>query len=217
LPAVHLDTGFPSISVAVRDLDGDGSNDLVLTGSNSVSVLLQDAANPGTFLAGVVYPAGTRASFVAAADLDDDGFQDLVVTNEGSSNDGSNASVSVLLQDPSDPGTFEPASNYPVANGAQNAVVGDLNGDDAPDIAVVSLVYSAQQPSRVTVWFQDPTMPGKFSSSGVFEGGFSSNFIALGDFNGDGILDILINDGPLILFQNPSSPGSFFAASPLPT
>lgn len=216
LPAVQLSTGFPSIAVAVADLDGDGRNDIVLTGSDSVSVLLQAATNSGSFLAGVAYSTGSRASFVTVTDIDGDQRLDIVVANSGSTTDGSNASVSVLLQDPFNAGIFLSASSYTVANGARALAIGDLNGDGAPDLAIISLVYSARQSSKVSLLFQEQSMRGVFRAGPVYTGGFSSNSIALGDFNSDGRLDILINDGPLILFQNPSLPGNFLTASRLP-
>jgi hypothetical protein len=51
-------------SVAIADLDGDGRNDLAVTGNGVVTVLLQDAAPlaPGGFSTAGTYTAGPTPS-----------------------------------------------------------------------------------------------------------------------------------------------------------
>jgi hypothetical protein len=43
----------------------------------------------------------------------------------------------------------------------------------------------------------------------------SGNFIAIGDLDGDGRNDIVINDGPSVLLQSATVPGSFRPPAPL--
>ena len=40
-------------------------------------------------------------------------------------------------------------------------------------------------------------------------------FVAAGDVNGDGLNDIVVNDGPSVLLQRADAPGSFAALRPL--
>jgi hypothetical protein len=93
--------------IAIADVNGDGFKDLIITdpgpaggGAPTVSVLLQDAAHPGTFLAPVAYATapGSLAQDIVVKDVNGDGLPDIVI--------GGNAAVSVLLQNPSHRGHF---------------------------------------------------------------------------------------------------------------
>ena len=93
--------------MAVGDLNGDQLPDLVVanlspSATGSVSVLLQDAAHPGTFLAAANYAALGQPLSVVIADLNGDGHPDIALA------DGPAAGV--LLQDGALPGTFGPAT-----------------------------------------------------------------------------------------------------------
>jgi hypothetical protein len=149
------------------------------------------------------------------ADLDDDGFNDLAVANAGSSVDGSGASVSVLRQNPATPGSFAAAVTVPVAAGARQLAVGQLVGDSRPDLAVVSLVYQAQdQPSRISVLRNQGS--GSLVLTQEMPGPLGANFLAIGDVNADGLTDIVVNDGPALLLQQSTAPGTFGPYTALP-
>jgi hypothetical protein len=221
LPAVNMNIGAAGGSVAIADLNGDGRADMVVAAShlNSIVVLIQDPLHAGTFLPAVTYGAGLQPISVIAADLDGDGLSDLVVANMGSQEGGFGAAISVLLQDPAQRGVFFPARNYTVPNGARAVAAGDLNGDGRPDLVVVS--QPAATSSTVSIFLQDGAQPRTFvAQPGYVAGDSLSDFIALGDLNGDGRLDIIINgptDGrPVVFFQNPALPGRFFGALALP-
>jgi len=151
-------------SVKVADLNADGLPDLVVAnywigldglGSPGVSVLLQDAAHPGHFLSPVTYATGELSVDVAVGDLNGDGKPDLVVANIAPEPTGS---VSVLLQDPSSPGVFLAATNYPGFDHPLSVAIGDLNGDGKPDIAVADS-------TTATVLFQNVGAPGTFAKA----------------------------------------------------
>jgi FG-GAP-like repeat len=102
---VTYSTPGQSIDVAVGDLNGDKKPDLVVAnlnppGTGSVSVLLQDPANAGAFLAPTNYPALGQPLSVVIADLNNDGHPDIALA------DGPSAGV--LLQNAAAPGTFSP-------------------------------------------------------------------------------------------------------------
>ena len=209
---IALLNGTGATSVALGDLNGDSLPDVAANGgTKGISVFYQNAT-PGTFGPAVSLTAGIRPTFVAIADLDMNGLNDLVVSNAGHEGDGSDASVSVLRQD--GPGHFLPRVDYLVANGAQHLAVGQLVGDDAaPDIAVISLVFAAQQASTVSVLQNQPD--GSFETVHMLEGPFSANFVAIGDINGDTLPDLVTNDGPRVFLQNANFPGTFNSI-PLP-
>ncbi len=164
LAPMTFPAGAQPQAVRIADVNADGLPDIVVanfgpgadrTGSAGVSVLLQDAVNPGHFLAPVTYATQGGAIDVAVGDLNGDGKPDLVVANRGPAPTGS---VSVLLQDPAHPGVFLSATSYqgfglPLAVG-----IADLNGDGHPDIAVADS-------TSATVMLHIPTSPGTFAAA----------------------------------------------------
>jgi hypothetical protein len=102
--------------VVVADVNGDSLPDIVVGGSDAVSVLLQDAASPGRYLAAQNYATPLGAYQLAIADLDRDGLVDIVVTN-GATTPTVNGVVTthpgVLYQDAASPGTFKVLQDLP--------------------------------------------------------------------------------------------------------
>ncbi len=159
---VQFPAGAQPQAVRIADVNGDGLPDLVVanlgpgsdgTGSAGVSVLLQNPANHGSFLAPVTYLTQSGAVDVAVGDLNGDGKPDLVVANLGPAPTGS---VSVLLQNPASPGTFAAATNYPGLGQPLSVAIADLNGDGHPDIAVADA-------TTATVMLQNASAPGTFA------------------------------------------------------
>jgi hypothetical protein len=117
LAAVSYPTAVGSVaqSIVVADVNGDGHPDIVVGGSSAVSVLLQDAGSPGTFLAAANY-AARNANELALADVNADGLFDIVVAT-GPTQPVQNGVIGneagVLLQSASAPGTFTALQNLP--------------------------------------------------------------------------------------------------------
>ena len=210
---INISTGSGASSVAIGDLNQDGFIDIAVDGSNNVFVIFQNSFLPGEFLPAVSFATGETSVMVAIHDLNGDGFNDLVVANAGSSYDGTNASVSVLLQNPELPGSFLSAVNYSTANGARKVIIEDFNEDNSPDLAVASVVYQHQGPGGVSVLLQNTNLPGTFFAASHYYAGFTPNFIAGGDLDGDEKNDIAVNEGPCVLFQDPDKPGKFLPLS----
>ncbi len=141
---VSFAVGNDPESVAIGDLNGDGRPDLAVAnnGSNTVSLLL-NATPPGatlpTFAAPVDFATGVRPFAVAVADLNGDGKPDLAIINDYEGMGGN--SVSVLLNATA-PGAvlpaFAPKVDFATGTEPGSVVVGDLNGDSRPDLAVTN-------------------------------------------------------------------------------
>ncbi|MGA3156106.1 MAG: VCBS repeat-containing protein, partial [Steroidobacteraceae bacterium] len=101
--------------IAIADVNGDGSNDLVITdpgptggATPTVNILLQNTATPGTFLTPVSYTIapGDLPQSIIVADVDGDGRPDIII--------GGTQTVTVLIQAhaPAAAGTFNTAVIY---------------------------------------------------------------------------------------------------------
>ncbi len=214
LPPVMLATGAGrgSDDLVVADVDGDHRADLVVAVYAGVAVLRQLPG--GGFAPPTLLSAGLETTGVAVGDLDGDGRTDIVAANAGNAPAGGSggSSVTVLLQ--TSPGSFA-RTDLPVADGARRVAIGDLDGDLVPDLAVVSLVYQSQHPSRVSVVRQSSSPRGAFTVTAVYDGTFGADALGLGDTNGDGRLDVVLNDGPAVLRQRSSPAGTFDAVTSL--
>src|SRR5947209_5068 len=172
--------GTQPLSVGMGDFNGDGRRDLAVAnwGSNTVTILLGNTSGAFTQASGSPITVGTAPQSVAVGDFNGDGRPDLAVANGGTS------TVSILLGNGN--GTFTQASGSPivVGSGPESVVVGDLNGDRKPDLAVAN--YTS---GTVSILLGNGN--GTFASSGSpVSVGSSPQSIALGDLNGDGTPDL---------------------------
>jgi hypothetical protein len=164
--------GLQPKSVAVADLNGDNRPDLAVANlgspSNgataSLSVLLQNPAIAGSYLAATDYKTGVESFAIVIADLNGDGNNDVAVANTGAlagicppTCNISGGGVSVFLQSPSTPGHFLAAANYSSDHQVLSVAVADMNGDGRPDLVIAN-------DSGVVIRFQDPANPGQFLS-----------------------------------------------------
>jgi len=166
-------TGPVPRSIAVGDFDNDGSDDLAVAGGNEIAIF---TGRDETLvrLGRISVPA---PSVMATADLDSDGNLDLLAGRV----DESVVSVFPGLGD----GTFLAPRVHPVGSPATSLFVGDLNGDETPDVA--------SSGNGVSVLFGngDGTLRGY-----QFVGGPSgARGLAGDDFDADGFVDLAAAHG----------------------
>ncbi len=167
-------------SVSVGDVNADGWADLVVASSSgSVSVLFGNG--DGTFRNGPSYGVDGTPQAVAIADFNSDGRADLVVAS-------STGSVSILLGNGD--GTFQPSVEYNVAGG-NSVAVADFNQDGIVDLVVPDSEISGNSQVSVLLGKGDGTFQ-KAVATGV--GYYGVQFVAVADFNGDGLPDLAVPD-----------------------
>ena len=175
----NFPVGIAPNSVAVGEFNGDGWADLaVTTGSKYVSVLLGDGS--GGFGAPTNFPVGYNPYAVAIGDFNGDGRADLVIGNTFYRN------VSVLLGNGS--GGFGAATNFFGGGDSIDIAVGDFNGDGRADLAVTNAG------DGLSVLLGNGK--GGFGAPGNFyfyvgDNNAYPHAVAVGDFNGDGWVDLV--------------------------
>jgi hypothetical protein len=210
-PAVNYPVGLSPQAVVTGDFNGDGRLDLAVANqsSSTVSILLGNA--DGAFQAAQNFATGAGPQSLAVGDFNKDGKLDLVTAN-GNAND-----VSVLLgtgngtfQAPQSlvlPPQFPPGYTGSTAlpQAPTSVTVGDLNGDGKLDLAVRGeTTYTVFTPTGyyggVSVYFVKDVYVNVLLGNGDASFTPKADYhldnidgptLALGDFNGDGKLDVL--------------------------
>jgi hypothetical protein len=189
--ARSMPIGTNPLSAAVGDFNGDGKLDLVVSDDYAGGpVLLLVGNGDGTFQAPInVFsdPSFTPLS-VAVGALQKNGQLDLVITGQVSSSTGSFGEVVVLAGDGH--GSFAQAASLPVGTFPNSVVLGDFNNDGTLDAAVTD---SALGTVDVLLGKGDGTLapPVSFATGAPADTTIADYYLAAGDFNGDGKLDIV--------------------------
>jgi len=181
------------VSVAVADLDGDGTPDIATANSTTANVGVLLNAGDGTFAAAAYYPADGKPASIAIADVNGDGKPDLVTANGAANGAASltNGSVSVLLNSGS--GRFAAPINHPAIGPPGTIVVGDVNGDGRPDLATASTMTR-----NIEVRLADGGgfLPAvEYATTGGFGELGWGRTLALADLDGDGRPDLVAATG----------------------
>lgn len=172
--------------VTMGDLNGDGIQDLVTCGyaSSTGYAMVQLGTGGGSFGAATSYVMNSSNSTdVELGDVNGDGLLDLVTAGYGAG--GAGASVRLGRGD----GTFQALVSFesgPATIVGKGLALGDLNGDGILD--VVTGGYDAGLNGFINVRIGQGN--GTFGAVTSFQSLSSGISVRLGDFNGDGLLDL---------------------------
>ena len=221
-------TGFPggtaaTMSVAMGDVDGDGRLDVLVGNHGGANeLLLQQSDGSFAALASALGGNAANTDVVVLGDVDGDGRLDVLVGNGAYVSASANE---LLLQQNDD--SFVAVAGFPVGMvdigymPVSVVALGDVDGDGRLDVLVGNSVgnhCSGGEGVANELLLQQSD--SSFVAAAGFPGGSAcTQAVALGDVNGDGMLDVVIgnhgNSGPneLLLQQ---SDGSFVAAAGFP-
>lgn len=179
-PVGKFDVGAKPGSIATDDFNGDGKPDLVTANSRTddVSVLL--GRGDGSFERAEEFAVDYDPSLVVSGDVNGDGDPDLVTVNH--------ENLSVLLGDGQ--GSFGPREELFAGDAVTSVGIADMNGDGDVD-----LVTRRNYEHDGTYWLALGDGAGSFDTATVFEPDLAALDLldgdarALGDLNGDAILD----------------------------
>jgi hypothetical protein len=171
-------------SVAVADVNSDGSLDLIATNSISggVSVLLGNGQ--GSFQQPRIIPTSRFVQSVAVADVNGDGHLDLILPDRLAGD------LSVLLGNGD--GSFLQQPVFATGAGPRSVAVADVNGDGKPDLIVVNGIVRNEVQGSVSVLLGNGD--GTFGPQRTFATGSDPDQVTVADVNGDGRPDLIVGN-----------------------
>ncbi|UCE74259.1 MAG: VCBS repeat-containing protein, partial [Methanomassiliicoccales archaeon] len=171
------------------DLDSDKDLDIVFTDSNNEKLVVMKNDGVGNFSYENEYIIGDRYYLynrVKLEDIDGDGDLDAVTPNYYDS------TISVLINDGI--GGFGISYTYPTGKSPRSVAFGDIDKDGSIDIATAEYNFYTQPspPGRVSIFYNEGN--GYFNLYPIYPTDSPLDFIALGDIDGDGDLDMVSAD-----------------------
>ena len=185
-------------SVSFADYDKDGYQDILVTGLNDSSVVYTQISKlyknnkDGTFTEQTnINLAGVSYSSAAWCDYDNDGYLDILITGAMLNNPTTNI-VSKIYKNNGN-GTFSEQTNISI-NGQDGGGVawGDYDNDGNSDILISGSTYI-----NTTYYPMSKVFKNNGNNTFTDQGGISllnlyHSAVAWGDYNNDGMLDILL-------------------------
>jgi hypothetical protein len=198
-PAVNYAVGSDPLSIGVGDFNGDGKLDLAVANDGSGNVSVLQGTGKGTFLKAQnfaeVFPSPNSSNIAPTGGTD---YYALAVADFGGTGYSGVAVASFLdgqisVMEGVGTSLFQPAVQLPVGYARGGVATGDFNGDGKADIAFSSVLdhVGITGPVQVFPGNGDGTFSSPINSSVTL-----ADLPAVGDFNGDGKLDLVTTSDP---------------------
>lgn len=184
---ILLDEDY-SWDIAAADIDGDGKTDLIAGNINSHNISVFRNTSSGSnisFDTKLNLDNGYGAKSLAIRDMDGDARPDIL-------NVRSDVGRVIILRNTSAPGNilFDPPLSVTTSAGPDNIAVGDLDGDNKPDIATAN-----NQNNNFSVLRNKSSIGAiAFDKKADFFVGIFPHAIAIGDIDGDSRPDIAVSN-----------------------
>ncbi len=222
-PSPTYPVGHNPQAVIVGDFNNDGNLDLAVANENDNTVSILLGNGNGTFQPQIIVSSGATAPVaLAAADFDGDGNLDLAVVNQTDKNNcgsmSGDGSVFVLKNSGTPSPTFSTFRHACVGILPTSIVAANFSGIlGLPDLVVANEGGNSSAscpPASGTVTFMNSFFinTGLLFSPTDYCAGPGPSAAVAGDFNGDGILDLVVTNatGAQIAFLAGNGSGSGF-------
>lgn len=173
----------PNYGIIVGDLNGDGIPDIVTSNYSGTTISVFVGNGDGTYQTHADYTSLTYPFGMAIGDLNGDGFPDLVLAYHYTGNNGGKIGVFLGNGD----GTLQPRVDYDNAGISEYVALGDFNNDGKLDVVALN---SSSSPAKVNIFLGNGD--GTLQALTAYNAVAYSYGLAVGDFNGDGNLDVAV-------------------------
>ncbi len=226
--AAGIPPGVHGLGVAVADLNGDGAQDLLVTGSNRLFIATGDgsfAEADNTVFGWQIYDDEDDVAGVSVADVNRDGLLDVLIGQHFNStvDDGRLVPVRLYLNRgtdaagmPSFEDVTEAAGLVGLPTKAPHVEINDMDNDGWPDLVTTASAGEGTVPAI----FRHNGLSGDVPTFSVPEGLGSAQYWVAGptaDVDRDGRLDLLLVEWepglPSLLLRNESASGNWLQVS----
>jgi hypothetical protein len=167
--------GSQLTAIAAADLNGDGSDDLIVGNGLSGDFYIELCLGDGSFIQYDHIVINDDMRKIYTADMDGDGDQDVILVT---------SRLRILINDGH--ANLEPHGDYGIIGYLSDACIADFDGDGDPDAA------GANSDNRISVWLNDGD--GTLAEAVVYPASQWPNSIAASDFDRDGDYDLVAGD-----------------------